>query len=166
MIFCDQEKKKAITFSYDDGVTQDIRLIELLNKYRLKCTFNLNSELLAHRGILSQNGLKISHYKIHPEDIKSVYTGHEVAVHTLTHPNLTRHKESEIIRQVVEIITIEKPNPTYSVIKIYNRINSLVYVYEVHCWNHTWTLLRESTTRKDPHIPIKSNPTIRRTISA
>ena len=81
--------------------------------------------------------------------------------------NLLSHEDkSEIIRQVVEIITIEKPNPTYSVIKIYNRINSLVYVYEVHCWNHTWTLLRESTTRKDPHIPIKSNPTIRRTISA
>ena len=28
----EQEKKKAITFSYDDGITQDIRLIELLNK--------------------------------------------------------------------------------------------------------------------------------------
>lgn len=79
---------------------------------------------------------------------------------------LTHEDKSEIIRQVVEIITIEKPNPTYSVIKIYNRINSLVYVYEVHCWNHTWTLLRESTTRKDPHIPIKSNPNIRKTISA
>lgn len=38
-------KKKAITFSYDDGVTQDIRLIELLDKYGLKCTFNLNSGL-------------------------------------------------------------------------------------------------------------------------
>ena len=24
---------KAVTFSYDDGVTQDIRMIELLNKY-------------------------------------------------------------------------------------------------------------------------------------
>jgi len=25
-------KKKALTFSYDDGVLQDIRLIELFNK--------------------------------------------------------------------------------------------------------------------------------------
>lgn len=39
-------KKKALTFSYDDGVTQDIRLIELFNKYGMKATFNLNSELL------------------------------------------------------------------------------------------------------------------------
>ena len=37
---------KAVTFSYDDGVTQDIRLVEILNRYNLKATFNLNSELL------------------------------------------------------------------------------------------------------------------------
>ena len=29
-------KMKAVTFSYDDGIAQDIRLIELLNKYNLK----------------------------------------------------------------------------------------------------------------------------------
>ena len=93
-------KQKAVTFSYDDGVTQDIRLIELLNKYNLKCTFNLNSELLGKPGILMREGKRISHYKIHPEDVKYVYDGHEVAVHTLTHPNLTRLDEAEIIRQV------------------------------------------------------------------
>lgn len=55
-------KMKAITFSYDDGVTQDIYLIELLNKYNLKCTFNLNSELLGKNGTLDCGGKKISHY--------------------------------------------------------------------------------------------------------
>ena len=34
---------KALTFSYDDGVEQDRRLVELFNKNNLKCTFNLNS---------------------------------------------------------------------------------------------------------------------------
>ena len=92
--------KKAITFSYDDGITQDIRLIELLNKYNLKCTFNLNSELLSKRGILIRNGLRIAHYKVHPEDVKYIYEGHEIAVHTLTHPNLTQCDKDEIIRQV------------------------------------------------------------------
>ena len=38
-----QGKNKAITFSYDDGVTQDRRLIEILNRYGLKATFNINS---------------------------------------------------------------------------------------------------------------------------
>ncbi len=93
-------KLKAVTFSYDDGVTQDIRLIELLNKYGLKCTFNLNSELLATRMILSRQGQRIAHYKIYPEDVKKVYDGHEVAVHTLTHPNLIELSDTEIIRQV------------------------------------------------------------------
>ena len=91
---------KAVTFSYDDGVTQDIRLIELLNKYNLKCTFNLNSELMGQKGMLIREGLRISHYKLHRDDIQSIYNGHEIAVHTLTHPNLTRCDEAEIIRQV------------------------------------------------------------------
>ena len=96
----EQVKKKAITFSYDDGVTQDIRLIELLNKYGLKCTFNLNSELLSKKGMLIREGQRISHYKVHPQDVKDIYDGHEVAVHTLTHPNLTRCDDAEVIRQV------------------------------------------------------------------
>ena len=91
---------KAITFSYDDGVTQDIRLIELLNKYNLKCTFNINSELLSQKGILIRNDNKISHYKINVDDVKYVYDGHEIAAHTLTHPNLTECDIQEIVRQV------------------------------------------------------------------
>lgn len=98
--FRNQNKMKAVTFSYDDGVTQDIRLIELLNKYGLKCTFNLNSELLGKKGILVGDNLRVAHYKIHPDDVKYVYDGHEVAAHTLTHPNLTQLDDAEIIRQV------------------------------------------------------------------
>ena len=54
-------KKKAITFSYDDGVTQDIRLIELFNKYGLKCTFNINSGYLGHSGELIREGVHVRH---------------------------------------------------------------------------------------------------------
>jgi len=94
------KKMKTVTFSYDDGVTQDIRLIELLNKYGLKCTFNINSELLGKKDIFDYGEKKITHFKLEPEDVKSVYEGHEVAVHTLTHPNLTGLTDEEIIRQV------------------------------------------------------------------
>ena len=100
MTFFNQKKKKAITFSYDDGVTQDIRLIELLNKYGLKCTFNLNSELLGKKGMLMRNNQRIAHYKVHPEDVREIYEGHEIAVHTLTHPFLPNLDDAEVIRQV------------------------------------------------------------------
>lgn len=97
-----QGKLKAVTFSYDDGVTQDIRLIKIFNKYGLKATFNINSELLGKEGFLICNNIKVNHTKNQPQQIKEIYKGHEVAVHTLTHPNLTTVDENEIIRQVEE----------------------------------------------------------------
>ncbi|MBQ9761299.1 MAG: polysaccharide deacetylase family protein [Clostridia bacterium] len=97
------DKKKAITFSYDDGVTQDIRLISLFNKYGLKATFNLNSEKLGHGGKLIRDGVEIDHNNVHAEDVRHVYAGHEIAAHTLTHPTLTAlTDDTEIIRQVEE----------------------------------------------------------------
>ena len=94
-------KMKAITFSYDDGVTQDIRLVEIFNKYNLKCTFNLNSGKLGMEGSLSwPDGKSVNHTKVKAEDVKAIYDGHEVAVHSLTHPNLTLLSEEDIIHQV------------------------------------------------------------------
>lgn len=93
-------KNKAVTFSYDDGVSQDIRLIELFNKYNLKATFNLNSEFLGNPGELIREGVRVSHIKNKAEDIKYIYDGHEVAVHTLTHPNLVETDDKEVLRQV------------------------------------------------------------------
>lgn len=100
MNFKDSNKLKAVTFSYDDAVTQDIEFIELLNKYNLKATFNINSELLGRKGMLIRDNKRVSHYKVHASDVKDLYNGHEVAVHTLTHPNLTTLSEQEIIYQV------------------------------------------------------------------
>ena len=92
-------RNKAITFSFDDGVTQDIRLIEILNKYGLKATFNLNSALLGLPKILEIGGKNISHNKVQAKEVASIYKGHEIAVHTLTHPNLTTLDEATIIYQ-------------------------------------------------------------------
>ncbi|MCH5197312.1 MAG: polysaccharide deacetylase family protein [Oscillospiraceae bacterium] len=96
-------KMKAVTFSFDDGVTQDIRLIRIFNKFSLKCTFNINSELLGLNGEIVREGERVSHNKIRPEEVRKVYSSHEVAAHTLTHPNLAElTDESEILRQVTE----------------------------------------------------------------
>ena len=101
MTFNESGKLKTITFSYDDAVTQDIEFIELLNKYNLKATFNINSELLGTNNILIRENKRVAHYKLHKCDVKGVYDGHEVAVHTLTHPRLPDiEDDAEIIRQV------------------------------------------------------------------
>ena len=91
---------KYLTFSYDDGVTQDVRLIELFNKYGMKATFNINSGLLGREGALLREGVTVLHNKVNPEDVKHIYAGHEVASHTLTHPMLPGLDEAGIIKQV------------------------------------------------------------------
>jgi len=94
--------KKAITFSYDDGVTQDIRLIRLLDKYGMKCTFNLNSGFLGDPGMLVRNGVDVRHDKIAPQLVRELYQNHEMAVHTLHHPYLPDLSDEEIIRETEE----------------------------------------------------------------
>ena len=96
-------KMKAITFSYDDCTMQDIRLVELFNKYQVKATFNVNSGLLGTKNELIRKGVMVGHNKLCANEIKEVYTGHEVAVHTLTHPYLQEiEDDNEIIRQIEE----------------------------------------------------------------
>ena len=41
MVIIMSQFMKALTFSYDDGVTTDERLIEIFKRYGMKCTFNL-----------------------------------------------------------------------------------------------------------------------------
>ena len=95
-------KKKAITFSYDDGVMQDERLIALFNKYGMKCTFNLNSGYLGNKGGLMREGTYVSHDKVEPERVRAVYEGHEIATHSVTHPDLTKLSDDEIVREIEE----------------------------------------------------------------
>ncbi len=79
--------KKAITFSYDDGVEQDLRLLDILNKYNLKATFNLNTGLDdKSNSWIYKERLEVK--RLNLEKYVDAYKGHEIAVHTLTHPNL------------------------------------------------------------------------------
>lgn len=70
-------KQHIVTMSYDDGPESDLRLIEIFNKYGIKCTFNLISSAIERE----TNWLR-------PENVAQVYAGHEIACHTVTHPHL------------------------------------------------------------------------------
>ncbi len=95
-------KMKAVTFSYDDGVTQDQRLIKILDKYGLKCTFNLNSGLLGKPGSLVREDVTVAHVKPRACEVRAIYEGHEIAVHTLTHPALSHLSDEDVVREVEE----------------------------------------------------------------
>ena len=81
-------KKKALTLSYDDGVEQDIRLIDIMKKNGLKGTFNLNSGCYAPEGTVYPAGT--IHRRMTKNQVAKLYSesGMEVAVHGLTHPHL------------------------------------------------------------------------------
>ena len=95
-------KKKAITFSFDDGIWQDRPLVDILNKYGLKGTFNLNSECFGSIDSYEAFGKMVNRDRLKEDEVKAVYAGHEVAVHTLTHKNLTQQTDEEVFRQVDE----------------------------------------------------------------
>lgn len=93
-------KNKFLTFSYDDGVVQDRRLVALLDKYGLKATFNLSSGWLGKTHHFQSKGVEFVHQKVKREEVPTLYRNHEVAAHTLTHPKLTNLSDEEIILQV------------------------------------------------------------------
>ncbi|MBR5134232.1 MAG: polysaccharide deacetylase family protein [Clostridia bacterium] len=96
-----QGKMKALTFSYDDGVQDDKRLVELFNRYGMKGTFNLNSALLSETMGWNEwkRGLRVDH--VNAEDVTSIFAGHEIAVHTAHHEDLTK-LDPETLRAEIE----------------------------------------------------------------
>ena len=93
-------KSKVLTLSYDDGVVQDIRLIKIMNKYGLKGTFNINTGVY-----LPEDSVREKFYgRMKLSEAKELYinSGHEVAVHALTHPFLEKLDTTEIIYEITE----------------------------------------------------------------
>ncbi|MDE3255307.1 MAG: polysaccharide deacetylase family protein [Bacteroidota bacterium] len=83
-------KAKALLLSYDDGHTEDRQLVNLLNRYALKGTFHLNSNKLDTKDYLKK------------DEIKALFKGHEVSIHTFNHPGLGNLTSKEIAYEVLE----------------------------------------------------------------
>lgn len=92
-------KSKAFNVSYDDGVLQDVRFVNLLNQYGLKGTFNLNSGLMENEfEWIHETGCIVK--RLSKEKVLSLYDGHEIASHTLTHPFMQEKTENEIMKEL------------------------------------------------------------------
>ena len=83
-------KFKVLTFSYDDGKIEDRRLVKLFNKFNLKATFNLNT------GIIDPA------IRIPQEEWPELYKGHDIAVHTFTHPTMIRLNNYNALREILD----------------------------------------------------------------
>ena len=84
-------KAKAVTFSYDDGCKADIRFSDMITKYGIKCTFNLNCDELRQEN-LSKEQIE-EHF---------LSNGHEIAVHGAKHRAEGNVRPIEGIRDVLE----------------------------------------------------------------
>lgn len=107
--------KKYFAWSFDDGLQQDKKIIEILKEYGLGATFHLNSGLFGdktYEGRIGNLGMTempaakyeararhllpyVPHFRIPADELKQVYEGFEIASHTCHHVNLVRCTEDE-----------------------------------------------------------------------
>ena len=150
---------KIVALSFDDGTIYDLRFIELLNKYNIRATLNLNSKLdnfVWYFGDTPIERLKLN-------EVVEKYDGHEVCSHSLTHPYFSSLSKEEIIRQVKE--------DCENLSKIFNRdINAFAFPFHDQTEEHIqilkenlnlnyirYSYFEESYLPKDRyHIPLNA----------
>lgn len=83
-------RNKALTISYDDGLWSDVHLLEILNRYGIRGTFNLNS------------GCMTEERRIGKEKIPALYKGHEITTHGVKHLTLARCPMTDVVKEILE----------------------------------------------------------------
>ena len=106
--------RKALTFSYDDGIEQDRQLVEIFNKYGMKATFNLNTGIQTPESNFEIEGVYINRMK--QEGLEELYKGHEIATHGLTHAAPTGMTKEQLDEEfLTDMSNIERIYGTYPV---------------------------------------------------
>ncbi len=83
-------KLKALTLSYDDAQRHDERMVGILDKHGIKCTFNLN------------NRDNTDDFYIRPEEYNTLYKNHEVAVHGKDHVFMKHTPLGALVNEIIE----------------------------------------------------------------
>ena len=92
--------EKYFVLSFDDGTKSDRRVIEILNEYGLKGTFNLNSGLQDYKYYMEGKLVE----RLDLKENVQLYKNHEVASHTKTHANIFKLSDKEALAEVVDDI--------------------------------------------------------------
>ena len=85
-------KPKAVTLSYDDGAYTDVKLLDCIDKYGLKCTLNITGNDVANGKGLSLDYLKNT----------VLANGHEIATHGYMHRTPDAIRPIEGIRETLD----------------------------------------------------------------
>ncbi len=95
---------KAVTFSYDDGITYDRKLIEIFNKYGIKATFNICTGFekeTAKDGWKTSNGVLVKRNDFTKKENVRLYDGHEVALHSRNHYFLNKLDDCKLKNEIL-----------------------------------------------------------------
>lgn len=121
-----QGKCKALTFSYDDGVKADLRLLEVFKKYGLKGTFNLNSKLF---------DCECWHGRMNEEQTYNAFSGsgQEIALHGARHIFLDKVPLAEAVKEIMD-------NRDYLESKFNRIVRGMAYAYNSYNGDIKWAL--------------------------
>ena len=90
--------RKIFLLSFDDGTVYDGRFVQMLNRFGIPCTFNLNSGL--EDFVWEFEGKPVRRQRL--SDTVEQYRGHEIASHSLHHHLLTSLDDETLRREVGE----------------------------------------------------------------
>jgi len=91
-----QGRDKCLTLSYDDGVEQDARMIELMNRYGIAGTFNINSGKYGFQAPFAN--------RMTLEQCREVYLNNplvEIATHSVSHPHIGAIPTAQAMSEIV-----------------------------------------------------------------
>ncbi len=91
--------KKYFTLSFDDGTTEDEKMVELLKKYGIKASFCINTGLMDGNDVIEVAGNWRRMSFDYAKENK-VYEGFDVISHGFKHKELTFLSDDEIISEI------------------------------------------------------------------
>ena len=96
---------KYVVLSFDDGITQDKKLIDILNKYNITASFNINTGLFGESwdwvAEVQGNGKDFPHLRWTEEEIKTgIYDGMDICSHGFQHASCVNESAENIINDV------------------------------------------------------------------
>jgi len=95
-------KTMTVVQCWDDGVTTDARLAEILRRHGARASFNLNAGTHEARRKSSWKYQGVEVWKLGWDEMRGVYAGFTIANHGLTHPCLEKLTPEAARRDIVE----------------------------------------------------------------